>query len=139
LSRTGFREAIRVVAYPPFLKKTIRTALIVGLVLFFINHFDEVLHGYADAATWIKRATTCSVPFCVANWGILIATRAGALPARCATLRTRKSRSWLAGLHLVSAVLDDCCRPLNRDAKGSATLRTLALNPHIANRPLEED
>lgn len=35
----------RVVAYPPFLKKTVRTALIVGLVLFFINHFDEVLTG----------------------------------------------------------------------------------------------
>jgi hypothetical protein len=61
-------------AYPPFLKKTIRTALIIGLVLFVINHFDEVLRGHANAATWIKGTTTCMVPFCVANWGILIAT-----------------------------------------------------------------
>lgn len=72
---TRFREAIRVVAYPPFLRKTSRTALVVGLVLFSINHLDEVLRGQANAATWAKGAVTCLVPFCVANWGVLIATR----------------------------------------------------------------
>jgi len=72
---TRFREAIRVVAYPPFLRKTSRTALVVGLVLFSINHLDEVLRGQAHAATWVKGAVTFLVPFCVANWGVLIATR----------------------------------------------------------------
>ncbi len=70
-----FREAFRVVAYPPFLRKTSRTALVVGLLLFSINHLDEVLRGQAHAATWVKGAVTCLVPFCVANWGVLIATR----------------------------------------------------------------
>jgi hypothetical protein len=72
---TSFREAIRVVAYPPFLKKTIRTALTIGVVLFAINHFDEVLRRHDNAATWIKGATTCLVPFCVANWWILATRR----------------------------------------------------------------
>ena len=71
----NLREAIRVVVYPPFLKKTSGTALLVGLVLFLINHLDEVLRGQAHAATWIKGAVTFLVPFCVANCGILIATR----------------------------------------------------------------
>jgi len=70
-----FREAIRVVCYPPFLRKTTATALVIGLVLFSINHLDEVLRGQAVVGTWIKGALTCLVPFCVANWGILIATR----------------------------------------------------------------
>lgn len=70
-----FREAIRVVVYPPFLKKTIRTAAAVGLVLFSINHLDEVLRGQASIMVWVKGGFTCLVPFCVANWGILIATR----------------------------------------------------------------
>ena len=72
---TTFREAIRVVFYQPFLQKTIRTAVAVGFVLFSINHLDEVIRGQATTATWIKGGLTCLVPFCVANWGILIATR----------------------------------------------------------------
>jgi hypothetical protein len=61
--------------FPPFLKKTVRTAVAVGLVLFVINHLDEVISGRAGVATWIKGAATCLVPFCVANWGVLVATR----------------------------------------------------------------
>jgi hypothetical protein len=72
---TTFREAIRVVVYPPFLKKTILTSFAVGLVLFSINHVDEMLRGQASTATWVKGGVTCLVPFCVSNWGILIATR----------------------------------------------------------------
>lgn len=72
---TTFREAIRVVVYPPFLKKTILTSVSVGFVLFSINHVDEILRGQASTATWVKGGVTCLVPFCVSNWGILIATR----------------------------------------------------------------
>jgi len=72
---TTAREAIRVVVYPPFLKKTILTSVSVGFVLFSINHLDEILRGQASTATWVKGGVTCLVPFCVSNWGILIATR----------------------------------------------------------------
>jgi hypothetical protein len=68
-------EAIRVIARPPFLRKTIQTAPLASLALFFINRLDEVLEGKAMAVTWIKGAGTCLVPFGVANWGVLAGTR----------------------------------------------------------------
>ncbi|MCW5979701.1 MAG: hypothetical protein KIT09_16600 [Bryobacteraceae bacterium] len=40
---TTWKEALRVVGHPPFLKKTTLTAITVGLILLLINHFDEVL------------------------------------------------------------------------------------------------
>jgi hypothetical protein len=75
LTRSTFREAVRVVSHPPFLKKTTGTALLIGLVLFSINHLDEVIRREAVVWAWIKGVLTCLVPFCVANWGIFIATR----------------------------------------------------------------
>jgi len=68
-------EVFRVVGYPPYLRRTVRIALIVGSILFSINHLDEVVSGRATAVTWIKGAVTCCVPFCVSNLGVLIASR----------------------------------------------------------------
>jgi len=68
-------EMGRVVFYPLYLKKTVRIALIVGSILFLINHADEVLRGQATLAVWAKGAATYLVPFCVANMGVLIAAR----------------------------------------------------------------
>ncbi|HYY99877.1 MAG TPA: nitrate/nitrite transporter NrtS [Candidatus Binatia bacterium] len=50
-------------------------ALIVGTVLFFINQFDVVLAGHATTLTWLKVALTYVVPFCVSNYGVLVASR----------------------------------------------------------------
>jgi len=75
LNWSSWREAARVIAHRPFLKKTVATALVVGTVLFLINHLDEVLAGEASAATYVKGLATCAVPFAVSNWGILVATR----------------------------------------------------------------
>lgn len=72
----SWRQIPRVVVHPPFLKKTIRIALLVGAILFGINHFDEVLAGTAKPLTYWKGLATCLVPFCVSNYGILVATRA---------------------------------------------------------------
>lgn len=72
---SSWPEAGRVVLHPPFLKKTARTALIVGSILFAINHLDVVLRGQATTAVWVKGAATYLVPFCVANLGVLVATR----------------------------------------------------------------
>ena len=63
------------IAYPRFLKKTLGTALFVGIVQFLINHFDELLRGQTQNSMWLKGVLTCFVPFIVSNWGILIATR----------------------------------------------------------------
>ena len=72
---TKWHEIGRVIAYPLYLRKTVRVALIVGTVLFAINHLDEVVRGHASFAVWVKAAVTYLVPFCVSNIGLLIATR----------------------------------------------------------------
>ena len=72
---TTWNEAFAVVIHPPFLIRSIRTSLLVGTTLFLINHLDEVISGQAAFSTYLKGGVTCLVPFCVANWGILTATR----------------------------------------------------------------
>lgn len=68
-------EIPRCIAYPPHLKRTIATALIVGTVLFAINQLNVVLAGHATTLTWIKTGATYLVPFCVSNIGLLIGSR----------------------------------------------------------------
>ena len=70
-----WREALRVVVWWPHLSKTVGVALVVGTILFAINHLDEVLRGEATWRTWAKGAVTYLVPFTVSNIGVLIATR----------------------------------------------------------------
>lgn len=52
-----------------------RIAAIVGTILFTINQLDVVLSGRATVGVWLKVGLTYLVPFCVSNWGILVATR----------------------------------------------------------------
>lgn len=75
LNWTTWSEALRVITYRRYLKKTVSTALLVGFVLFAINHLDEVLRGQVTPVVWVKVLTTFLVPFLVSNVGILIATR----------------------------------------------------------------
>jgi hypothetical protein len=70
-----WREALVVVRYRPHLRKTILVALIVGTVIFSINQLDVVLRHKASLGTYVKGALTYAVPFCVSNYGILVATR----------------------------------------------------------------
>ena len=62
-------------AYRPHLTRTVAVTLLVGSIIFSINHFDVVLRGEATASTWLKGALTFLVPLCVSNYGILVATR----------------------------------------------------------------
>ena len=71
----GWREALGMVRQPGNLKRTVATALVVGTVLFAINQLNVVLDGQATPLVWIKTGVTFVVPFLVANFGILIATR----------------------------------------------------------------
>jgi hypothetical protein len=67
-----------VVRYPRHLKRSLGAAAVIGTLLFLINDGDDVLLGHATAVTWIKVAVTYLVPFCVANYGILVATHRSA-------------------------------------------------------------
>lgn len=65
-------QAVRVVIHRPHLCRTAATALLVGTVLFAINHLDTVLSGQATTGTWVKIGVTYLVPFAVANIGLLL-------------------------------------------------------------------
>ncbi len=69
------REAVAVVCHRHHLVRTVSVALVVGTILFCINQLDVVMAGDASATTWIKSAVTYLVPFFVANYGVLTATR----------------------------------------------------------------
>jgi len=70
---TAWADILRVCAYPPHLKRTAIIALIAGTILFTINDLDLVLSGSATAGVWLKIGLTYIVPFCVSNYGILVA------------------------------------------------------------------
>ena len=75
VSWSTWRQAVRVMLHPPFLRKTLSMAFGVGFVLFLINHSDAVFAGRATSSTYLKGLFTCIVPFSVANWGVLVGTR----------------------------------------------------------------
>lgn len=57
------------------LRRTVAVALLVGTVLFAINQLDVVIAGRATQGTWLKIALTYLVPFCVANYGLVVGAR----------------------------------------------------------------
>lgn len=69
------RECPSCILYRPHLSRTLGTALLVGTILFAINQLNLVIAGEASPEVWIKTALTFLVPFCVANWGVLIGCR----------------------------------------------------------------
>jgi hypothetical protein len=70
------REALRICFRPEHLRRTLRIALVVGLILTAINQADVILGGDATAATWIKAGLNFCVPFVVSNLGLLAGKRA---------------------------------------------------------------
>jgi hypothetical protein len=59
------------------LRRTIRIAAVVGLVLTGINEGDSLVHGHVSGAIGIKMALNFVVPFIVSNLGVLAGTRRG--------------------------------------------------------------
>jgi len=57
------------------LRRCIAAAVIVGTILFLINQADVVFGGRATTLTWIKIGLSYLVPFFVANYGIVLASR----------------------------------------------------------------
>ena len=80
------RELFRVVLAPQHLKRTLSVALIVGTAFFAMNQLGVILAGRATALVWFKAALTYLTPLLVSNYGLLSATRRGAVQT---TSRTR--------------------------------------------------
>ena len=70
-------RGVRVIpaACRPHLARTAAVAVVVGTILCAINQLDVLLAGRATGITWLKIALTYLVPFLVANYGIVTATR----------------------------------------------------------------
>ena len=67
----GLRAALTYCARPAHLRRTIRIALVVGVVLTAINQLDVLLGGDATALTYVKCLMNFVVPFVVSNLGLL--------------------------------------------------------------------
>ena len=72
---TRWQDIARVCLHPGHLRKTVAMALTAGTVLFVINQFDVVISGRATPLVWLKVVLTYLVPFCVSNYGIVVASR----------------------------------------------------------------
>jgi hypothetical protein len=70
------REALRIVLLGKHLRKTLKIALVVGLILTAINQGDVILGGDASTGTWVKAGLNFCVPFVVSNLGLLAGKRA---------------------------------------------------------------
>ena len=69
-------EAARICLRREHLRRTVRIALVVGVILTTINQADVIIRGDATAVTWIKAAGNFVVPFIVSNLGLLAGKRA---------------------------------------------------------------
>jgi hypothetical protein len=65
------REALRYCLERRHLRRTVRIALVVGVMLTAINQLDVIAGGDATTTTWIKCALNFVVPFVVSNLGLL--------------------------------------------------------------------
>jgi hypothetical protein len=57
------------------LRRTVRIALVVGVVLTAINQGGVIAAGHASSATWVRCALNFVVPFLVSNAGLLSGRR----------------------------------------------------------------
>lgn len=64
-------DACRYCCQRKHLRRTLRIALVVGVILTAINQVDVILSGSATAFTWVKCALNFVVPFVVSNVGLL--------------------------------------------------------------------
>jgi hypothetical protein len=72
----GVREALSICLRREHLRRTLRIALVVGVVLTLLNQGDVIVGGEASAATWVKAGLNFCVPFVVSNLGLLAGKRA---------------------------------------------------------------
>ena len=69
-------EVFRICLRPEHLRRTVRIALVVGVILTLINQTDVIARGDATTVTWLKVGANFIVPFIVSNLGLLAGKRA---------------------------------------------------------------
>ena len=89
---TAFDELQQAIAYcaqPAHLRRTLRIALVVGLLLTLINQGAVIAGGDASAATWARCALNFVTPFVVSNLGVATSRPAVAAAEVCAQAGAR--------------------------------------------------
>jgi hypothetical protein len=76
LPRMGVGKALSICMRREHLRRTLRIALVVGVILTLINQGDVIIGGDASALTWVKVGLNFCVPFVVSNLGLLAGKRA---------------------------------------------------------------
>ena len=71
----GWRAAVDYCLRREHLRRTVRIALVVGIVLTSINQLDVIVRGEATTVTWVKCGLNFVVPFIVSNLGLLSGRR----------------------------------------------------------------
>ncbi|UTI64342.1 nitrate/nitrite transporter NrtS [Paraconexibacter antarcticus] len=64
-------EALAYCARPEHLRRTLRIAFVVGLLLTAVNQGSVILGGDASTLTWVRSAANFMIPFVVSNLGLL--------------------------------------------------------------------
>ena len=69
------REACAFCLQPRNLRRTLRIAVVVGVLLTVINQGGVIAAGHATTATWVRCGLNFVVPFLVSNAGLLSGRR----------------------------------------------------------------
>ena len=64
---TNLRVALPIFFSKPVAVRAAKVAIIVGVILAFINHGGVILSGDITAECWIKMLLTCLVPYSVSS------------------------------------------------------------------------
>ena len=64
---TNLRVALPIFFSKPVASRAVKVALIVGVILAFINHGGVILSGSITSECWIKMLLTCFVPYTVSS------------------------------------------------------------------------
>ena len=68
-------SALEIATERSVMRRAVRIAAVVGLVLAAINHGDRILMGAMDGNAWFKCALTFLVPYCVSTYSSIMAVR----------------------------------------------------------------
>ena len=60
---------------PVCIKRSIKVALVVGTILFLINHFDSIYYGTLNATNYFQIGLTYVVPYLVSTFGSAMQAR----------------------------------------------------------------
>ena len=63
-----FKRVLEIWFSSQILSRSIKTALVVGTMLAFINHGDLIFSWSLTPQCWMKMALTCLAPYSVASW-----------------------------------------------------------------------